>query len=80
MLAAMFPGLSIPNEKQKAYSSDEEKENKQEEIHDSTVDDMMAVLESMAPSKQQYENFKQLSDAHLHFDFSVFIIWFFFVS
>ena len=51
MLAAMFPGLSIPNEKQKKFDSDEEKENESGEKQNDTVDDMMAALESMAPSK-----------------------------
>jgi hypothetical protein len=58
MLAAMFPGLSIPNEKQKVFGSEDGKENEHRDEHDDTVDNMMAALEAMAPSKKQYANFK----------------------
>jgi len=59
MLAAMFPGLSIPNDMRRASTSpSKEDEHKDEEKPDDSVNDMMAVLESMAPSKEQYGTLK----------------------
>ena len=57
MLAAMFPGLSIPNDKKRMLSSPQkEVKSGEQEERDETVDDMMAALESMAPSKKQCVN------------------------
>ncbi|XP_052861874.1 ATP-dependent RNA helicase DHX8 [Anopheles cruzii] len=52
VLANKFPGLAIPNNR-KAYSSDEEEEKKEDKKRrpDAAVDDMLAELEQMAPSK-----------------------------
>ncbi len=51
MLAVMFPGLAIPNDKRRE-SSESETEKTPETEKKKDVDDMMATLESLAPSQQ----------------------------
>lgn len=48
MLAAMFPGLSIPNDKRRESLSPVQSENEDQK----EVDDMMAALESLQPQSQ----------------------------
>lgn len=48
MLAVMFPGLSIPNDKRRESLSPEPPENEDQK----EVDDMMAALESLQPQNQ----------------------------
>lgn len=50
MLAAMFPGLSIPNNKRRVLSSSEQSDNEDQK----EVDGMMAALESLQPLEQQW--------------------------
>lgn len=58
-LAYKFPGLAIPNEQQKKFeysdneSEDEKQDKKDKKANDAdVVDDIMAELEALAPSKQ----------------------------
>lgn len=58
MLSVMFPGLSIPNDKRRMSSSEDEEKTSESDVKNNIdqteVDGMMAALESLAPSKLPY--------------------------